>query len=576
MNRPNKKSCKDDKTYHEYEKIRKLKVKDLCVLNASLKNVDTNNLNVKNTLTSTNIVVNDLQATLLNGKEIGCEQNFKNINSQLITSNPLAYPMNSEFNKKVWDNLVLQTLEQQTQLATRLQCGRLQEKLIQDSFGCVVCPPNELAACFPTCTNSVPGEVCPCPTEVGACPSIPLHIFGIKSVSPVIIRTCGSSLEQQTTQLISTISYNLDVTNVTGTLATRVVTLLVQVGYLDGAGNFVYEEIDFGNRQFGPTLDTAYGEKYTGTVILDTDLMSSIVTYPNSGAMVQLVVFSEDGVEIDVRSSRPAKSARSISSLNTTNTANGAVDTQFVGQVVGGQLQWANIYSYYNSTVSSITSLETRLFLSQGANDTQWVFGWIFDGPPPSSGGAGGYFGVNVNASGGYQFLGSIFNVALSASIAQPWVSAIKFGGEGEGWSLRIEPGNLSNFPFTIGEVYKFRINRQSTTDTTTVWEFIITNVTLSTSVNLGTITTSNLYSTISQNGIYQFSEYFGPGAPTVTCDTIPLTVATWSFPVVNDVPNSTTYTAWTPPPQHCGPYKIDPTLPNGPVVMSFGQGALQ
>lgn len=585
MSRHDRKDYQRNKLYsEEYEKIRKLKVKNLCALDASLKNVKINNLTLEspldklnvtnlkidNTLTAENIVVNNLQATLLNGKEIGCEETFKNINSELITDNPLEYPINSGFNKKVWDNLVLHTLGQRDQLATRLQCGRLQEKLIQDSFGCVVCPPNELANCFPTCEEGT--GICPCPTEVGVCPSVPLHIFGIKSVSPINIKTCGASLESQTSQLISTISYNLDVTNVTGTLATRVVTILVHVGYLDKNNNFVYEQIDFGNRQFGPTLDTAYGEKYTGTVVLDTSLMTNIVTPPNTGAIVQLVIFSENGVAIDVKVPR----LRSFQTLNQ-GERHGPVDTQFVSQPVGtsvgGQLQWANIYSYYDSSVTNIVTLESTFNLSRSAPKTQWVMGWTFTGPP-STAAAGGYFGVNTNENGEYQFLASIFNVALNASIGQPWISAVKFGGEGEGWSLRIEPGNISNFPFNLNQSYNFIINRVSTSNTETTWEFVITNMTLNTSVNLGTINTLPSYSEISPTGLYQFSEYYGVGAPTVTCATIPLSVATWTFPVVNGMPNSVVYRAWTPPPQHCGAYKIDPTLPNGPVTMSFGQGA--
>ena len=566
-----KDKCHNDHKDKNVEKIENLKVKNFCGFNVKIKKLQTDaltveNATVTNTLTTENIIVNDLQATYINGKLVDCEQNFLNVNSPLVTTDPLVYPENSGYNKIVWEGLAAATLDQQDQLAQRLQCGRLQEKFIQDKFGCVVCPPNELVACFPTC-DPPSEDICECPEEVGVCPSVPLHIFGIKTVEPISIRLCGSSLEQQITQLISTISYNLDVTNVTGNLATRVVTVLVQVGYLDENDVFAYEEIDFGNRQFGPTLDTGFGEKYTGTVVLDTELMSFIAVFPNKGALVQLVVFSEDGVEIDMRS-------RSRKARQTAPSADGAVDTQFVGQSVGGQLQWANIYSNYTLTQTNIISLESSMVLEQLVPSTQWVMGWLFNGPTPPGGAAGGYFGINTDGDGKPQFLASIFNAALSAQVGQPWVTAVNFGGEGEGWSLRITPENISNFPININQTYVYKVNRQATSPTETTWEFIITNTTTSATVNLGTIKTSNLYTEINPNGSYQFSEYFGPGAPQVTCDTIPLSVATWTFIVANGVAGSSTYNAWSPPPQHCGPFKITPDTSLSNVVMRFGQGA--
>ena len=579
------------------EKLDRLKVKNLCVLhgnirnlksenatleNANVTNLQSENANITNAtvtnLQTENSTITNLEVETINGRSVECDQTFTNANSFLVLVDPLVYPEGSGFNRQVWDGLVAETELHQTELAQRLQCGRLQEKYIQDLFGCQVCPPNELQNCTPTCQtegnfakqNRKEGEdVCACPEEVGECPSIPLRIFGIKTVLPVIVKTCGSSVEQQNTQLISSISYNLDVTNVTGTLATRVVTVLAQVGYLDETGTFVYEEIDFGNRQFGPTLDTAYGEKYTGAVILDSDLMRFVATYPNSGALVQLVVFAEEGVEIDVRSNN-RKTKKRGGKYFQDSTPSGSVDTQYIGTEVGGQLQWANIYSYYSTAVANITILESSLNLSKSAPSTQWVMGWLFVGETPAGGAAGGYFGINTNDAGIFQFLGSIFNVALSAEVGESYVTAEKFGGEGEGWSLRITPENISNFPVNLNETYRFRLERTELA-TETTWKFTITNETTSAVANLGTIKTPAAYSLISQGGLYQFSEYFGRGPPAVTCATIPQSIATWTYLKLNDQPNSSTYVAWTPPPQHCGAYTITPNLPNGPVVMTFG-----
>ena len=101
------------------------------------------------------------------------------------------------------------------------------------------------------------------------------------------------------------------------------------------------------------------------------------------------------------------------------------------------------------------------------------------------------------------------------------------------------------------------------------VWEFIIKNVDTDVSIILGTITTSEPYSIIKKTGVYQFSEYYGPGEPTVTCPTIPKSIIDWSFPKGNE--ESGTYIKWTPPPQHCGAFNITANPDNKNVVMTFG-----
>lgn len=121
-------------------------------------------------------------------------------------------------------------------------------------------------------------------------------------------------------------------------------------------------------------------------------------------------------------------------------------------------------------------------------------------------------------------------------------------------------------------DAYTFRVSRLSVSDTETDWEFSIANLTAETNVTLGTITTSNIYNAIVKESLYQFSEYFGPGAPAVTCDTVPLSVATWTYPELNGTPLSSTYRAWTPPPLHCGPFKITPNEATRSVEMRYGR----
>ena len=422
------------------KKIKNLRVKNLKVCDETVKN-----LNVLNSVTATNLIVttnttlnnvtadnaviNNLQVTNINGQDVTCDKNFTNSNYSLVTTNPLVNP--GDFNQEVWDKLAAITLMQQADLAERLQCGRLQEKAIQTQYGCVVCPPNELVDCIVECGHI---GICDCIGVSGPCPSVPLNIFGIKTVPPLTIINCDSPTSNPITQLLSTISYNLDVSNITGKLDTRVVTILVQLGYLDpsvpGTDKFVYQEVDFGNRQFGATLDTAYGEKYTGVIILPTDTIAYISNLPDSTSFaVQLVVFAEDGIKIDLPSTTNYRSRYSSRFNVRQNTAtNGPVDTQSVTQTVGGQVQWANIYTYYSFIQTNVVSLQSNFNLAQLSPSTQWVMGWSFDGPNLPSGAPGGYFGINADGNGNFQVLASIFNAAIAATAAQSYVTVVAFG----------------------------------------------------------------------------------------------------------------------------------------------------
>lgn len=573
------KSAKKSEKGREELKIKKLITKFIRACSAKfnkiesdkavIKDIRTTNLQTTNIITtniqSENALVENLQVTNINGRDVSCEKNFTNSNLFLDTTNPLENPGN--FNKESWDKLVSRTLSIRSELADRLQCGRLQEKYIQNAFGCIVCPPNELQGCAPIilgptgscCLETGVGVQC-IAGQTGSCPSVPLNIYGVKSFSPLTVITCNSG--NTTTQLLSNISYNLDVINVTGTLSTRVVSVLVHIGYLDtsvpGPDKFVYRKIDFGNRQFGPTLDTLYGEKYTGVVTLPTDLISYISTLPDpASAIVQMVIFAEEGVAIEVPSSSSSRT-RDIDEVQ-----EGPVDTQSIAQTVGGQVQWANIYANYSYTQPDIVTLESTFKLSQSAPSTQWVMGWFFDGPDLPTGGPGGYFGINTDTNGQFMWLASIFNAALSANPAQSFVTPVEFGGEGVGWSLRITPENISNFPVNPNIEYKLRVNRQSVFGGIATWEFNINDLLL------GTITTKDTYKFIRPNNVYQFSEYFGNTSPTIP--PIPLSVIEWTFPKANNVNNSANWEPWTPPPQHCGACTIMPTLPNGPVILSYG-----
>lgn len=139
---------------------------------------------------------------------------------------------------------------------------------------------------------------CPDPDNCEKCPQIETEIYAIKTLPPYLLQLSSSDGVSMERQLVSNISYNLNVLNLTATIDARNVAVMVHIGYLDAQGNFVGEMLDFGSRQFAATMDTLYGEKYTGNVVLNSDLTSFISTPPNSGALIQLVIYIEDGLAI--------------------------------------------------------------------------------------------------------------------------------------------------------------------------------------------------------------------------------------------------------------------------------------
>lgn len=558
----NAKICKLEAAESKFDNIQSNQINSQQIVS---KNINTENISVSNNgniknLSSDNANINNLQVKNLNGRNLNCEgQTFNNINSQLVTIDPLKYPEFSGFNKTVWDNLVLQTLIQKDALQQRLQCGRLQVKYIQDEFGCVQCPPDGLQNCTPECEPPVPpGEVCACPQEIGVCPSVPLNIFGIKSVLPLNVKTCGSG--DSAVELISSISYNLNVKNVTGTLADRVVTILVQSGYLDGNGDFVYDEIDFGNRQFTATLDTTYGEKFTGTILLDTNFINRILIAPNSGALIQLVVFAEDGVEIDIAGNIQTKNNATSRDVQ---VIRGPVNASYLSVTQDGRLSNANVEITYNFPDSS--TIYCTLTLLQTPPNTRAIFRNL----PTRVGDENNFieFGIE-NTNGSYSIV-VIGQNATSSQIGESYVITQKFADGG--WVLfagnqRIPVGQTGGTPFiALNTPYQLNITRESTSDTETIWRFIIVNQSTGDSVNMGTITmpagNQNLTAT------YQITEYYGPGAPLVNCSNLPLTVHKWGFPTDSSDPQLTN-------PVLCGQYSIKIDTDAKTVDISLGNGA--
>lgn len=155
--------------------------------NVTSNQIDTPTLNAttlnSTTVNATNIVTTDLKTTnaeisnltveSINGTPFDCGETFVNTNSDITRVVDNVKPENPGiFNQTVWDNLWDITQLQMNALSDRLQCGRLQERFIQEKFNCVVCPPDQLVDCHPTCPGGSGGDICACPDEVGDCPRV--------------------------------------------------------------------------------------------------------------------------------------------------------------------------------------------------------------------------------------------------------------------------------------------------------------------------------------------------------------------------------------------------------------------
>lgn len=547
-------------------------------------------------LTATNGVIANLDVISLNGKTLDCGASFVNENDKIIRveyddNNPEvpiqpANP-NEQFNADIWNFLWEQAVEQGASLEQRLHCGRLQKKMIYDKYGCTECPPDGYEDCHPTCPadNNVADNngVCACPDEVGVCPAIPTKIWGIQTVSPFQQFQCGTLETDVKNLLVSTMTYNLDVLNLTESLATRVVAVLVHGAYIDNQTNdIMYATFDFGTRQFGATLDTLYGEKYTGTVVIPSPFtQEATFQMPEYGnlAALQMVVYAEDGVDIDAFSNNRkqllnVKKKLAFKSRNVTHAvdASGPVDIQSVeSQTNGqnpGQIQNANKYLFFSGELINVTGVEYDLTIETSGSSMQWVLVFKFIGSNQ-----GGYVGLNTDSNGKFQVLFSIWDTVDGAA-ELPYVSLVPFGGEGNGLSLRITQDNIpQNFPINVGEQYTFRLNRRSTDAASTTWECILTNVTQSITITLGYIKTKTANQFIDgKENLGNFVEAFGL-TPPLTCDTLPQTVASFSFPrLSNDTTPSapTTENEWTPGPDSCGAYRKEYVTPQGPIKLFY------
>lgn len=327
-----------------------------------IKHLTACDIRTKSLITDT-ISANDLSVSTINGKDPNCSVTSVNFPSNItqieyIDGIPQQPANDGRYNQVVLNRLWEETLFYQKVVQDDINCGRLRERMILDFYKCQVCPP--VSECtitggativgsinnnVLTITDIISGNVSLGQVLVGPkikqettiimeivknitykinieqtlaeetillvpnCPEspcilVPLKIYGIQTVPPGI----WDPLCKQN-NIAASIAYNLDVINRSIDLSTKVVSVIVQVGWIDPTSQtpdkFATRQIDLSNRQFGASLAVVFGEKFSSNILLSTLLMEEIVIamppfVDTNNAAVQVVVYTEEGIEVFV------------------------------------------------------------------------------------------------------------------------------------------------------------------------------------------------------------------------------------------------------------------------------------
>lgn len=293
------------------EKIRDLKVKNLCAQNIKAQNIETVDLKSVNTTT----VELKAENIVLNGKSLACT--LRNVNGEDIGS--VLDPVDSEgkpirkpnISEVVFNALLCNAqleLDGPDGLRERLEEGRQAIRDFEIENNCSTCGPTG-------------------PVEMEIYGYITRPLLNLKSCG--VTGGTGSNAYYEEIQVLDTLNFHLevdyDIKKVKSTQP-RVVSVLCQMAFVDPAqvtgetggtgicyipqGNdcgfsvckpIILEELFFGNKQFTPTLDRVYGENFNGVVNIHTDLAQlAVEAMPdiNNCAAVQFVFYKEKGLEI--------------------------------------------------------------------------------------------------------------------------------------------------------------------------------------------------------------------------------------------------------------------------------------
>ena len=269
------------------KKIKKfsgIKVKDLCA-----KNICTDNIKAKDT------TVTNLNVTFINGKNVKCEddQSGTSIQREAFDRMNDGIPIKpARVNQAVYDALLANANEEYENLQERLTRGREIIQKFEKDKSCNICG------------------------DTGA---VPLTVYGYITEPLLSEKVCGftggTGPNGYSSQLLAVqkMFYNLEVDYdvlVAQSVQPRIISILCHLAFIDPFDNTPYlEEIIIGNKQFSPTVDPLYGEMFSGTIPLDSDLVAEAISAMpdvNNCAAVQLVFYIEEGITIWTQKETPA------------------------------------------------------------------------------------------------------------------------------------------------------------------------------------------------------------------------------------------------------------------------------
>jgi hypothetical protein len=364
---------KNSKIDFETLKVKNLNVKNLKARQACIKNLKSETGNIKD-INSSNINTDNLIVSNING--IPYCPNDGNIVSGIIT--PISYingeaqkPTNSGFNEIVFNQLWDLTQLTGAFLNLDSSSGRYRNSLFSQFYNCNICPSFNTSLCpqetkgnasiiasidgnILNINSFVSGEI-----EIGQkifwkefspfitytiiekiseiqykvsnkrndysfsipqqsmitlsdfifeeCINVPMNFYGIETI-PI-------KIESKCSNVVSSVSYNLNIVN--RTLETRLAAVYVLIGYIDpnDSENAILQSIEIDTKQFDPSL-FSFGEQMNNTILLPTDLVNLASM---KDGILQLVVYVEDGVDVIIPNNR-TQTQNSIKTRNTSTT----------------------------------------------------------------------------------------------------------------------------------------------------------------------------------------------------------------------------------------------------------------
>ena len=233
------------------------------------------------------------------------------------------------------------------------------------------------------------------------CVNVPLRIYGVETLSVGPTGPCGN--------IISAIAYNINIAN--KTLNTRVAAVYVQVGWqplgTTGPTSVNIQGLSIDTRQFDPSV-LSFGEQMNNNVLLPTNLIERIATLnvfsTTINAVVQLVVYIEDGLEVLIPDTTAAFSSelgsskissREISSKDVSISQTNPLTSNYSASLVRSNVFDSNLQKTF-SIPENATNVRFTLFGGGGGGGS---------GDPNGGAGGGGGNGfstgeINLNLAG--------------------------------------------------------------------------------------------------------------------------------------------------------------------------------